>query len=103
MLLNDERALVQELIVSLDVPESVTSPEEREVPVDLVDQRCPKGLVLVGKSCQSHDPVVQIGTFVIVAHPLVVVFDNLLERIHDVRKETNSSQHKEYGYDLFVG
>ena len=86
----------------MDMSKSVTPPVEWKVPVYLVDQRSPEGLVLVSKSRQSHDPVVQIGTFVVVAHPLVVVFYNFLERIHDVRKETDSSQHEENSYDLFI-
>jgi len=102
MLLDDQRALVQEFIVPLDVPESVTAPEEGEVPVNLVDQRCPKRLVLVCKSCQSHDPVVQIGALIVVAHPLVVVLNNLLERVHDVGEETDSTQHEEYSDNLLV-
>ena len=97
MLLDHQRALVEELVVLLDVSQSIAGPEERKVSVDLVDQLGLQWLVLFRKSSQSHDPVVQVRTLIVVAHSLVVVLDDLLEGVHDVREETDSSQHEEYG------
>ena len=103
MLLDHQRALVKELVVLLDVSQSIARPEEREVSVDLVDQLGLQWLVLVRKSSQSHDPVVQVRTLIVVTHSLVIVLDDLLEGVHDVREETYSSQHEEYGDDQLVG
>lgn len=103
MLLDNKWALIQELVVLLNVSQSIARPEERKVSVDLVDQLGLQRLVLVCKSSQSHDPVVKVRTLIVVTHSLVVVLDDLLEGIHDVREETDSSQHEEYGDYQLVG
>ena len=74
--------LVEELVVLCNRGQPIIGPVVGEVLVDTVDQHL--GQRLVCKSGKQGHPAVEVATFIITSHPLVVRLDNLNERSHDL-------------------
>ena len=56
----------------------------------------------ISEPCQKSHPIVQIESLLLVAQILVERRDNFNERAHDVREESNASQHDKDAKDHFV-
>ena len=92
---------IDELIVFLDLAESVVCPEILEVLINLAVKRVRQRLVTEARQ-QSH-PVVQVKGLLLVAQVLVESRDDLDEATHDVREEGHAAKHDKYAkYHLGV-
>jgi len=91
--------LVEILIVFVHAEEAVLRPVVGEVVVNLANELLVKGSVR--ESGEQGHPVVELGAFILVTHPLVVVLDDFDERTHDLRKEHNTEENEDDTHEHF--